>query len=154
MTVDVSTPHRMETDTRQLAEFARSVLRREGVDPSSTVTITFADREEIAVLNEEHLGKRGPTDVLSFPIEDATPGSPPKRALGGPPLDLGDIVISEDVVAQRADEYGVSYLDELYLMVCHGLLHILGWDHQTDEDAASMEARERDHLATVGRQRR
>lgn len=154
MTVDISLPLRGNTDTEQVVAFARSVLLREGVDPTSTLTITFADAAEIASLNEAHLGKTGPTDVLSFPIEDAAPDAPPRRAAGGPPLDLGDIVISEEVVAQRADEYGVDYLDELYLMVCHGVLHILGWDHITDEEASLMEARESEHLATVGRRRR
>ena len=74
--------------------------------------------------------------------------------MDGPPLELGDIVISADVVAMHADTYDVSFEDELHLMVCHGLLHILGWDHQTDAEAHAMEAREAQHLATIGRTRR
>jgi probable rRNA maturation factor len=76
------------------------------------------------------------------------------RAPGGPPLDLGDIFISTDVVRQHAKEYEVEFGDELHLMVCHGVLHLLGWDHQTDDNAVAMESRESEHLASVGRSRR
>ena len=118
------------------------------------MSITFVDDAAIAALNETHLGKYGPTDVLSFPIEDASPGHPPLRTLGGPPVELGDIFIATNVVNQHAAHYEVGFMDELHLMVCHGLLHVLGWDHQTDPEAAAMEAREAQHLASVGLVRR
>lgn len=137
-----------------LADFAQAVLDAEGLDPDSAVTIRFISNEAMAELNEVHLGKAGPTDVLSFPIEDAVPDAPPRRQIGGPPLDLGDIFISTNVVKEHADEYGVEFSTELHLMVCHGLLHLLGWDHQTDEEAARMEQREAEHLATVDMVRR
>lgn len=143
-----------EADERSLVDLATRILEAEHVDGESSVAIRFVDDEEISVLNQRHMGKPGPTDVLSFPIEDASPGEPPVRPEGGPPLDLGDIFISTDVVRQHADEYEVEFGDELHLMVCHGMLHLLGWDHQTDEEAGAMEAREADHLASVGRSRR
>lgn len=154
MTVDVSEPPEATVDPRAVASFAEATLRREGVDPDATLTVTFVDVDTMADLNERFMGKHGPTDVLSFPIEDAAPGAPPTRQEGGPPLDLGDIFISVDVVADHADEYGVTFDDELYLMVCHGVLHILGWDHQTEAEAEAMEAREAEHLGTIGRPRR
>jgi probable rRNA maturation factor len=100
------------------------------------------------------MGKSGPTDVLSFPIEDAEPGRPPVRTPDGPPLALGDVVVCPEVVAANAEAYGVTFDDELHLMICHGVLHILGWDHQTDAQAHAMEQREAEHLATIGRVRR
>ncbi len=154
MTVEISEPHPADVATDAIASFASDTLIREGVDASALLSIVFVDIEVMASMNADHMGKRGPTDVLSFPIEDATPGIPPKHSVGGPPLVLGDIFISSDVVKENAEGFGVSFDDELYLMVCHGVLHILGWDHQTDSEAEAMEAREAGHLATIGRTRR
>ncbi len=143
-----------EFDERLLADFAQAVLDAEGLDPDSCVSIRFVSNEAIAELNEVHMGKVGPTDVLSFPIEDAAPDAPPRRQVDGPPLDLGDIFISTNVVKEHANEYGVEFSTELHLMVCHGLLHLLGWDHETDEATARMEQREAEHLAAVDMVRR
>ena len=154
MTVEISEPHPADVAPDAIASFASDTLVREGVDPSAFLSIFFVDTGAMASMNAEHMGESGTTDVLSFPIEDARPGVPPHQAVGGPPLALGDIFIASEVVRQHADGYGVSFDDELYLMVCHGILHILGWDHQTDAEAEMMEAREAEHLATIGRQRR
>lgn len=158
MTVDVSElpplPSGVSIEPQAVGTFADAVLRGEGVDPSAQLTVAFVDKETIAGLNEKHMGKEGTTDVLSFPIEDAAPGEPPSLLEDGPPLLLGDVVICADIVAEHAVAYGVPFEDELYLMVCHGVLHILGWDHATDEEAEMMEAKEAEHLATIGRPRR
>lgn len=154
MTVDISGQRPETIDIAALQEFVVATLNREGVAPNAELSISFVDNDAIASLNEEHLGKVGPTDVLSFPIEDAAPGMPPRSDEGGPPIALGDIFISSDMVSDHATEYEVSFEDELHLMVCHGVLHILGWDHGTDEDAEKMEAREAHHLATIGKERR
>ena len=154
MTVGISGQRPTTLDTKALQEFVTATLEREGVSGDAELTISFVGNDEIATLNEEHLGKAGPTDVLSFPIEDATPGVPPQAGNGGPPLALGDIFISTDIVTAHAAEHNVPFDDELHLMVCHGVLHILGWDHVDDEDAEKMEAREAHHLATIGKARR
>lgn len=154
MTVEVVESQPIDVDTGPLGSFAQATLEREGVDPDARLTLTFTSADAIADLNATHMGEDGPTDVLSFPIEDAQPDAPPVVVPDGPPLDLGDVVISAEVVADHAAEFGVTFEDELYLMVCHGVLHILGWDHQTEHEAHRMEAREAQHLATVGRNRR
>lgn len=154
MTIEVVGSEAIDGDIPPLVDFAEAVLAREGVDPDAVLTVSFVGEDEMAELNLRHMGREGPTDVLAFPIEDASPGRPPGRAPGGPPLDLGDIVIAPSVVERRARGRDVAVDDELYLIVCHGLLHILGWDHQTDREADAMEAREADHLATIGRVRR
>lgn len=154
MNVAVSEANRFDIDERTLRDFAALILTAEGVAPDASLAITFVVSDEIADLNERFMGKQGPTDVLSFPIEDAAPQKPPTAIKGGPPLELGDIFICADVVATHADEYGVSFLDELFLMVSHGVLHILGWDHQTETDTEAMESREAKHLNAIGRTRR
>ena len=154
MNVAVTSIEQDDVDSKALAEFIEAVLIAEGVEEDASLSVTFVGVDDIADLNERFMGKTGQTDVLSFPIEDASPGNPPQRAVGGPPLALGDIFICTDVVHTHATEYGVSFEDELYLMVVHGVLHILGWDHIEIHDTAAMESREGAHLAIVGRSRR
>ncbi len=139
--------------TNELLRLAETVLEAEGLDPDTGVSLVLVDEDQMTELNEQHMGKSGPTDVLSFPIEDATPGNPPVRAGGGPPIELGDVFIAPAVVHRNAEQRGVPFEDELALMVVHGLLHLLGWDHEVDEEALRMEAREREFLARVGRVR-
>ncbi len=154
MNVAVAQAERFEIDDVAVREFVTSILAKEGVASDASLGVTFVTVEEIADFNERFMGKRGPTDVLSFPIEDARPGEPPTVSSGGPRLELGDIFICKDVVVEHAEACGVSFLDELFLMVCHGVLHILGWDHQTEVDTEAMETREAEHLGAIGRTRR
>ncbi len=137
----------------ELVNLAEIVLVGERLPEGTEVAITLVDLDQIAALNAEHMGKEGPTDVLSFPIEDLSPGIPPQRAAGEPPIDLGDVVISPDKVWANAAAAGVDAEDELALMVVHGLLHLLGYDHVADADAEVMESREQAHLAKIGRTR-
>lgn len=102
------------------------------------LTLTFLDRDDIAELNAEHMGKSGPTDVLSFPMDD--------EPLDGVPVLLGDVVISPAVAADQFADHAGNIDDELALLVVHGILHILGHDHAEPEETAAMRARELDLL--------
>jgi len=154
MNIAVSGPERGDVDPGAIAEFVRSILLAEGIADDASLAVTFVSRHDIADLNERFMGRTGPTDVLTFPIEDASPGHPPRAVQDGPPLALGDIFICTDVVDTHATEYGVSFDEELYLMVVHGVLHILGWDHVAAREVAEMESRESQYLSTIGRSRR
>jgi probable rRNA maturation factor len=154
MNIVVSGAIRGDIDGAEVARFAESILEQESVASNATLAISFIDSAAMADLNVEHMSVHGPTDVLSFPIEDAAPDNPPIAITDGPPLDLGDIFICEDVVQAHAVEYDVLFSSELHLMVTHGILHILGWDHQNDREAEAMELREAQHLATKGLTRR
>ena len=136
------------------AELAEIVLTSEGVPSDAEVAITLVDPEEMTVLNEQYMGKTGPTDVLAFPLEDLVPGSPPAATPSGPPIALGDVVICPAVVLANTEADAAHFADEMALMVVHGLLHLLGYDHVDDDDAERMEARERRYLERVGRRRR
>jgi len=140
-------------DVSEIIPLAEHVMRMEQLPEESEVAIVLIDNAEMARYNELYMGKEGPTDVLSFPIEDGRPGEPPQRDPEGPPVNLGDIFIAPDVVRANAERSGTDFQGELALMVVHGMLHLLGWDHQGDADAERMEARERDLLAVVGRTR-
>ncbi len=137
----------------EMVRLAEVVMIAEGLDAGTGVSITLVDEDTIALLNRKHMGKAGPTDVLSFPIEDAAPGVPPRRALDGPPVEIGDVVIAPSVVRSSAKRDAVGFEDELALMVVHGMLHLLGWDHVAEADAVAMERREEELLNLVGKVR-
>jgi len=146
-----------EVDLERWVALAKGALVDEGVRGLAEVSLIFADEPTIADLNQQFLGKEGPTDVLSFPI-DAEPdlsGRVPDAGgtgPGDPPLPeipqlIGDVVICPAVAARNAVEHECTFDDEVALLVVHGVLHLLGWDHLIDEEAERMEARERDLLA-------
>ena len=135
-----------------LAELAGVALEAEGLPDRTELAITLVDTARMAELNAAHMGKPGPTDVLSFPIEDLSGGlTEPEPA--EPPLLLGDVVICPAVVRSNAATAGVAFDDEMALMVVHGVLHLLGYDHVVEAEAEAMEQREREILALVGRTR-
>jgi probable rRNA maturation factor len=136
-----------------LTDVAFATLSFEGLPDATEVAITVIDEAAMADLNREHMGKDGPTDVLSFPLEDLAPGKPPAHVDGGPPVVLGDVVICPAVVARNAERDEVPFEHEMALMVVHGLLHLLGYDHVVDAEAEHMERRERDVLAGFGVER-
>lgn len=101
---------------REVAEIARTVLRAEKVR-RARLSIAFVDDTRIARLNRRHLGHRGPTDVISFALSDASEGL------------VGDIYIAPGVARRNAAEQGLPVRDELRRLVVHGMLHVLGYDH-------------------------
>ncbi len=138
------------------AELARQVLTARGVKGDTEVSLLFVDEDAIAALNEQFLSKKGPTDVLSFPIEDE-PGptgrspdfggsGPGSAAEEGTLTLLGDVVICPSVAARNAEEHEVALEDETALLLVHGLLHLLGMDHERDDEAERMEALEQQLL--------
>ncbi len=149
--------HDQEIDLERWVELVRGALVDEGVRGLAEVSLIFADGPTIADLNQQFMGEAGPTDVLSFPI-DAEPeasGRVPDAGGSGPgeptlpeiPQLIGDVVICPAVAARNALEQEVAFDDEVALLVVHGVLHLLGWDHAEDDEAERMEARERELLA-------
>lgn len=130
-------------DVARWAELARAVATSEGF--AGELTLTFVDADEMAGLNAEHLGKSGPTDVLSFPLDAAL-----DPADAGPgPLLLGDVVVCPVVAAAQASDHAGTLEDELALLVVHGVLHVLGHDHDEPGDTARMRERELHLLTTL-----
>lgn len=138
-------------DAEPLRRLAEMVLEEEGVPDETEVTVLLVGTDQIATYNERFMQRTGATDVLAFPIEHLQPGIAPERKLGGPPLNLGDVVIAPSYVRTQAEKAGVSFADELSLMVVHGLLHLLGYDHHDEAEAETMEEREQQLLARVKR---
>jgi probable rRNA maturation factor len=117
------------------------VLRLEEAPDAIELSIALVDDDEMAHLNEQYRGVVGPTAVLSFGCDDPCP------AASDEPIALGDVIIAPDVARVQAGELGTTVEDELDLLLVHGVLHLLGYDHEDDADAAVMQARERAVLA-------
>ncbi|GIU83728.1 MAG: hypothetical protein KatS3mg008_0503 [Acidimicrobiales bacterium] len=137
-------------DVPRLVETARRVLDAEGVPFGAFVGVRLVEPEVISELNESYMGRSGPTDVLSFPIDGPdlsgrarSPGAPPSVA--GPTI-IGDLVICPKVAEENARSAGHDVSAELDLLVVHGLLHLLGWSHDHDDDTDLMRRRERELL--------
>lgn len=140
-------------DLSELHSLAELIMREEGYPDDAEVTLLFVDEAEMSSYNERFLAKPGSTDVLAFPVEELLPGVVPDHDPQGPPLMLGDVVIAPAYVRRQAADHGVTFEDELSLMVTHGILHLLGYDHVDDVEAERMEERERQLLAKVGKER-
>lgn len=154
MSVFVADEQKENVGLRDLHALAEMVLREEGYPEDAEATLLFVDESEMASYNQRFLERNGATDVLAFPVEDLLPGVIPDTYPQGPPLMLGDVVIAPSYVRRQADDFGVTFEDEMALMVTHGVLHLLGYDHVEDDEAERMEERERQLLAKVGVKRR
>jgi len=143
-----------EVDVGPLRHLAELVLAEELYPKSTEVTLLLVREEEMAGYNKRFLKREGPTDVLAFPVEELFPGVVPEHDDHWPPIMLGDVIIAPTYVRRQANEFEVDFADEMALMVTHGVLHLLGYDHENDDEAEWMERRERELLSKVGRARR
>ena len=148
----------IDVDVSRYVRLARLVLEAERVVPEVEMSLLFVDEPTIAELHERFLGYEGPTDVLSFPMDDDLPpagrqpdqggrgpGSPADP--GDPPSVLGDVIVCPVVASRQAAERGGGLDDELSLLVVHGVLHLLNYDHAEPSETAVMRRREQELLA-------
>jgi probable rRNA maturation factor len=126
-------PASPEVPSRQVKKIAERMLAELKID-AAELSILLTDDASIQRLNREHRGKDKPTDVLAFPLMDADDEA--LNTLDGGPL--GDVVISLDTALIQANHRGVDLLDEVRALLAHGLLHLLGYDHQTDAEEDEM----------------
>lgn len=131
-------------DPGLLSRQAAFLLDRLRLDPDAELSIALVDEPEMARLHEEWMAEPGPTDVMSFPMDDLRPGEP-----GGvrPTGILGDVVLCPEVARRQAAQAGHVPERELALLLTHGVLHLLGYDHAEPEDHARMFALQDDLLA-------
>ncbi|WP_369902581.1 rRNA maturation RNase YbeY [Bacillus manliponensis] len=126
-----------------------SAAKAEGVEAEAELSITFVDNERIREINREYRGKDQPTDVISFALEDMGEGE--MEIVGADmPRMLGDLIISIPRTKEQAEEYGHSFERELGFLTVHGFLHLLGYDHMTEEDEQVMFGKQKEILDTFG----
>lgn len=142
---DIAEPYRDEVDEERLEQAVACVLAAERAEGDVTIVIT--DDAQVAELNQRFLGKEGPTDVLSFPAREKGEGFvlPPEAS----PY-LGDIIIAFPFTQRQAAQAGRPLGDELALLVVHGALHLLGYDHATPEEKEEMWAKQNAILSGLG----
>jgi probable rRNA maturation factor len=131
-------------DARRLKSVAKKQLREVG-EADSALSLSLVDDPQIQELNREHRGKDKPTDVLSFPLYEAGEAS-----RGDGERLLGDVVISIETARRQAADYDAPLQNELYRLLIHGILHVLGHDHEEPAQRAAMEAEERRLAAAIG----
>lgn len=121
-------------------------LETEGVDGQrAELSVTFVDPEEIRILNRDYRGVDKVTDVLSFPQFEGADEMPQQGELC-----LGDVVICREKAAGQAEEFGHSFEREIIYLFTHSVLHLLGYDHMTDEDKRQMRQREEEVMEYLG----
>ncbi|WP_203361713.1 rRNA maturation RNase YbeY [Bacillus sp. REN10] len=146
-----------EEQGEEISQLITDVLnftaQKEGVNAGSEVSITLTDNEKIQEINRDYRGKDQPTDVISFALEEMGEEEVAITGAEDLPRVLGDIIISIPRAKEQAEEYGHSVERELAFLVVHGLLHLLGYDHMTEEEEKVMFTKQREILDEYGLKR-
>ncbi|KRC35517.1 MULTISPECIES: rRNA maturation RNase YbeY [Oerskovia] len=145
MSVEINNESGYEVDEAEFAALARYVLDAMHVHPQSELGIRFVETDVMTELHVRWMDEPGPTDVLSFPMDELRPGRDGDVTPAG---ELGDIVLCPEVAAQQAVTAGHSTAEEMLLLTTHGILHLLGYDHAEPEEEKEMFALQRKLLLT------
>ena len=143
MSIEINNESAIVVDETALQRIATYALDQLHVHPDAELAILLIDEAAMEQLHVQWMDEPGPTDVLSFPMDELRPGTEDQPTPAGL---LGDIVLCPQVAAAQAETAGHSTLDELLLLTTHGLLHLLGFDHAEPEDEKAMFGIQRDLL--------
>ncbi|WP_309069777.1 rRNA maturation RNase YbeY [Microbacterium sp.] len=144
MVIDINNESAVEIDESVLLRLTQDNLAALHVSPDADVAIVLVDEGAMEQLHLQWMDEPGPTDVLSFPMDELRPGSEDQPT---PPGLLGDIVLCPQVAESQAETAGHSTMDELILLTTHGLLHLLGYDHAEPEEEREMFGLQRELIA-------
>jgi len=147
LNVHIDEPFKGLLDPIWLRRVALVTLTREGVSPSAELSFIITDGETIQELNRRYRGKDEPTDVLSFALQDGEPFIAPPDGI----LHLGEVFISYPQAVMQAKEYNHPIEREMAVLTIHGVLHLLGYDHEREKDEQEMRDREEEVLQEVER---
>ncbi|WP_370894693.1 rRNA maturation RNase YbeY [Janibacter sp. GXQ6167] len=145
MSIDVLNEVGYDIDEMELVGCAKYVMREMRVHPGADLSLRLVDEPTMEVLHVQWMELPGPTDVMSFPMDELRPGregEPPEEGI------LGDIVLCPSVAERQAAEAGHAPIEEILLLTTHGLLHLLGYDHATPEEEKEMFELQRQLLLT------
>ena len=145
MTIEVNNESGFEVDEAEFAAIGRFVLDAMHLHPQTELSILMVDTDVMTDLHVQWMDEPGPTDVLSFPMDELRPGSEDEPTPAGL---LGDIVLCPEVAAAQALKAGHSTEEEMLLLTTHGILHLLGYDHAEPEEEKEMFALQRHLLLT------
>ncbi|WP_149202801.1 rRNA maturation RNase YbeY [Actinotalea subterranea] len=145
MSIEVNNESGYAVDEAEFAALGRHVLDAMHVHPQTELSILLVGTDVMSELHVQWMDEPGPTDVLSFPMDELRPGSDAEPTPAGL---LGDVVLCPEVAARQAREAGHSTEEELLLLTTHGILHLLGFDHAEPEEEKEMFALQRQLLLT------
>ncbi len=147
MSVDVNNESGTSCDENALVELATHVLARLRIHPLAELSVLLVDEATMERLHVQWMDEPGPTDVLSFPMDELRPGSEDHE----PPQGLlGDVVLCPTIAQKQAVTAGHTTQDELHLLLTHGILHLLGYDHAEVEEEHEMFGLQRELVASFG----
>ena len=135
MTIDINNESGVEADTAGLVALARFVLDELRIHPLAELSIVLVDEATMTAYHEKFMDEPGPTDVLSFPMDELRPPSDEDEPPEGL---LGDVVLCPSVTAVQAADHGRTADEEAEYLLVHGILHLLGFDHAEPEEKAEM----------------
>ncbi|HZU50014.1 MAG TPA: rRNA maturation RNase YbeY [Mycobacterium sp.] len=137
MSIEVSNESGIDVSEAELVSVARFVLDKMSVNPAAELSMVLLDTASMADLHMRWMDLPGPTDVMSFPMDELEPGGRPDAPEPGPGM-LGDIVLCPEFAAEQAAVAGHSLGHELALLTIHGVLHLLGYDHAEPDEEKEM----------------
>lgn len=143
MTIEVANESGVEVDEAAIEQAAQHALDRMGVSPEAELSIMVVDVAQMTELHLKHMDLPGPTDVLAFPMDDVW-----AESHEGPVM-VGDVVLCPEVAATQAVTAGHSTADELAMLTTHGVLHLLGYDHEEPDEHAEMFSLQAELLASL-----
>ncbi|MEJ2578998.1 MAG: rRNA maturation RNase YbeY [Kineosporiaceae bacterium] len=143
--IEVNNESGIATDEAEIAALARHVLTAMHVHPQAELSVVLVDEPAIERLHVQWMDEPGPTDVLSFPMDELRPGSEEEDS---PPGLLGDVVLCPQVAQRQAQAAGHATDEELLLLTAHGILHLLGYDHVDPAEEREMFGLQRQLLLT------
>lgn len=143
MTIEISNESTEQVDLDRVRELASHVRSELKLHPMVDVGIIFVDEEPMTELHIKWMDEPGPTDVLSFPMDELRPGS---DLVPSPEGVLGDIVVCPQVAMRQAEIAGHSTINEILMLVTHGMLHLVGFDHAEPDEEKEMFALQADFL--------
>ena len=145
MSIEVSNESGLDVSEEELISVARFVIGKMNVNPGAELSMVLLDTAAMADLHMRWMDLPGPTDVMSFPMDELEPGGRPDAAEPGPSM-LGDIVLCPQFAADQAKTAGHELEHELALLTVHGVLHLLGYDHAEPDEEKEMFALQRQLL--------
>ncbi|WP_018599307.1 rRNA maturation RNase YbeY [Mycobacterium sp. 155] len=145
MSIEVSNESGIDVSESELISVARFVIEKMDVHPAAELSMVLVDSAAMADLHMRWMDLPGPTDVMSFPMDELEPGGRPDSSEPGPAM-LGDIVLCPEFAEQQAVKAGHSLGQELALLTVHGVLHLLGYDHAEPDEEKEMFALQRQLL--------
>ena len=145
MSIDVLNETEFELDELELISCARYVMGEMKVHPQADLCLRLVDEAAMETLHVQWMDLPGPTDVMSFPMDELRPGNDDDDPEEGV---LGDIVLCPSVAAKQAADAGHATEEELLLLTTHGILHLLGYDHAEPEEEREMFELQRQLLLT------